>query len=101
MLTHDFLQRGAEGIMRNVAKRMLNGELCERLLSWRNKFAEAKNQARGERIMKRVAGRWMNRTLSDAVTEWHEKQQEEQINIDVGMTTHAFIRRRHLSESVR
>ena len=60
--------------MRNVAKRMMNGELTGGLLAWRTNMVEAKNQLRGEGIMRRVALRMLNRALSDKMLTWREAQ---------------------------
>ena len=74
-------QAGAEQIMKNVAKRMMNGGLASVIISWRTNChaekTEAVAQERAERIMKRVGGRWKSREMSDAVQDWHGKQLEE------------------------
>ena len=63
--------------MRNVAKRMLKGEIAERVILWaqnrRDDLAAIAARERGERIMKRVGGRWMNRDASDKFREWCAK----------------------------
>ena len=66
------VQHGAESIMRNVAKRMVHGELAQGVLAWRYNLADAHALARGERIMKRVGARWLNRALSDMYCAWRE-----------------------------
>ena len=73
------VQAGAESIMRNVAKRMLNAELSSAVITWHQGLLEHRSQQRGERIMKRVGARWMNRELSDNFREWREKQTEEKM----------------------
>ena len=74
-------QAGAESIMRNVAKRMQNGEIAAAVIIWReNQVLEERERLareRGERIMKRVGGRWANRDLSDKFREWMWSWQEE------------------------
>ena len=62
--------------MRNVAKRMLYGEVAQALIRWQMKWREHANAERGKAIMRRVGGRWRNREASDAVREWHAKQVE-------------------------
>lgn len=68
------LQSGAEQIMRNVAKRMLYGEVAQALIRWQLKFKEHQSAERGKAIMRRVGGRWRNREASDAIKEWCGKQ---------------------------
>jgi len=63
-------QGGAEQIMRNVAKRMLYGEVAQALIRWQMKWREHANAERGKAIMRRVGGRWRNREASDAIKEW-------------------------------
>merc|ERR1711871_633007 len=67
-------QSGAEQIMKNVAKRMLNRDLARMLIAWSCNW---RDDARARWIMKGVGGRWMNREASDAVRSWHEKYFEE------------------------
>ena len=68
------MQQGAEGIMRNVAKRLFMGEVGQCLMSWKWRHVEAKNQMQAERIMKRVGGRWRQREVVEAVGRWRESQ---------------------------
>ena len=75
---HAHVQAGAESIMRNVAKRMMNAEAVEALISWKMKIVEEKSRERGEAIMRRVGLRMANRELSDAYLGWHEKVVEAQ-----------------------
>ena len=67
--------------MRNVAKRMMNGELAQKFITMRLKWEDdvrvRKAQERAEAIMKRVGGRWLNREASDCFREWNGKMVQE------------------------
>jgi len=67
--------------MKNVAKRLLNGDLARMLIAWKCNWMDEKRELeareRGEAIMKRVGGRWLNREASDAFRNWHGKYFEE------------------------
>jgi len=70
-------QGGAEKIMKNVAKRIMAGDLMTAVLAWKQKAQEAASQVRGERLMKRVGLRLRGAsdTVSclDAIREWNAK----------------------------
>ena len=67
--------------MRNVAKRMMNGELAQGVIIWHENQVtekrERESRERGERIMKRVGGRWRNQEVALNFQEWRMKQVEE------------------------
>ena len=69
--------------MRNVAKRMLLGEVQLIVSSWREKnieaLMEARNRERGERILKRVGARFKQQEVVEAVERWREAQVTEKI----------------------
>jgi len=68
---------GAENIMRNVAKRMIMGEVAKYIIGWKHKVTCDNNQAKGEAIMRRVGGRLKNREISDAFQDWSMNMTEE------------------------
>merc|ERR1719247_1505291 len=74
-------QSGAEGIMRNVAKRMMKGDLARVVIAWHQGLLEMRSQQRGENIMRRVGGRWQNREVSDAVREWRDQHRAEKAKL--------------------
>ena len=67
-------QTGAEQIMKNVAKRMLNNGMAAVLIAWNVNW---KNHVRLNRIMKRVGGRWRNLDLSNAFTTFRDNYGED------------------------
>ena len=66
------VQQGAENIMRNVAKRILMGEVFQLVLSWKLKYAEAMRQEKAERMLKRVGARLRQRDAVEALVVWHD-----------------------------
>ena len=70
------VQAGAENVMRNVAKRMLMGDVARCVISWKMKVLEMLNQKRGEGIMKRVGLRMLNKDLSISFCNWRDNQLE-------------------------
>ena len=71
-------QAGAENIMRNVAKRILYGEVAQGIVAWRYNVMVDKNQERGEAIMRRVGGRWRNQELAEGFFGWCANKREEE-----------------------
>ena len=62
--------------MRNVAQRLLNGEVAQMLISWKMKIVKEKNHERGQAIMKRVTMRMINKEQAIAYKNWHDNQVE-------------------------